>query len=415
MKKIMFVIYFIIFNISSFCQVNPLDIYSPITTNKQREEFKQNQINFINQTFSNLSDSVDYQKLTSAFWAMELINYKNSEIENKLKGLLLKYNSYPLEFKRSLLQVIYSSFKNSFKAELEQIMLNENNDKLFAMCANYLINLGYDKSKIVKVMNKNFSNSENSPILFMLKYYLTNAKDNKPNIKDLVKHNIIKNYPIIFSFQRKNRDYQGIAVIRQIDGKLLKDNTGRIFYIKQLARAVTNLPGYITNGNTPQGIFTFINFGEATNKFIGPTPTVQLALPYEVSPSEYFKDSTLINKQWDLELYKNMLPVSWQNYTPIYEAYYAGKAGRNEIIAHGTTVDPEYYKGAPFYPNTPTYGCLCAYEVWNPNTGGLIQSDQVDFVNAIIEYGFSKAFLIVVELDDQQNDVTIEEVLKLFE
>ncbi len=415
MKRLFVFIYFMISISQSFSQVNPLNIYSPLTTKKAREEFKQNQINFINETFSNLTDTLNFEKLKSAFWAIELINYKNIEIENQLKTLLLKYNTYPLDFKRSLLQVIYSSFPKNFRDEIEQIMHSEKNDKLFAMCANYLINLGYNKSKIISIMNNNFANSENSPILFMLKYNLETNKDNKPNIKDLVKHNIIKNYPIIFSFQRKNRDYQGIAVIRRIDGKLLKDNIGRTFYIKQLACAVTNLPGYITNGNTPQGIFTFLGFGEATNKFIGPTPTVQLALPYEVSPAEFFKDSTLINKEWDLDLYKSMLPKSWQNYTPIYEAFFAGKAGRNEIIAHGTTVDPEYYKDAPFFPNTPTYGCLCAYEIWNPNTGGLIQSDQVDFVNAIIEYGFSKAFLIVVELDDQQKDVTIEEVEKLFD
>jgi hypothetical protein len=110
-----------------------------------------------------------------------------------------------------------------------------------------------------------------------------------------------------------------------------------------------------------------------------------------------------------------MLPKSWQNYTPIYEAYYAGKAGRNEIISHGTTVDPTYYKDSPFFPNTPTYGCLCAAEVWNPITGQLIQSDQVELVNAFINYGFNKGFLVVIDLDDQQKDVTLEEVVKLFE
>jgi hypothetical protein len=408
-------IIFLLLNVNIFAQLNPLDIYSKITTNESRKEFTEKQINFIESTFSNTTDSLDYEKLSSAFWAMELLNYKNENIKNKLNNILTNYSNYPIEFKRSLLQIIYSMYPKEFTLQINEIMARETNDKLFAMCANYLIMNNYGKADLQKILSINFPNYKESPILFMLSYNLEEKQNDRPPIKDLIKHNIKKNYPIIYSFQRKNRDYQGIAVIKMINNRLLIKSNNVPFYIKQLARAVTNLPGYITNGNTPQGIFSFQKFGESTNKFIGPTPTVELALPYEVSPVQFFKDSTFANTEWTYEMYKNMLPESWQNYTPIYEAYYAGKAGRNEIISHGTTVDPMYYKDAPFFPNTPTYGCLCAAEVWKPVTGQLIQSDQLDFDNAIINYGFDKGFLIVVELDDQEKDVTIEEVVKLFE
>lgn len=413
MKKVLILLF--LFNAVLFAQLNPLDIYSKITTKEARKEFTENQIKLIENTFNSIPDSIDYEKFSSAFWAMELINYKTDNIKEKLDKVLENYSNYPISFKRSLLQIIYSMYPLQYFKPLSNILFTETNDKLFAMCANYLIRMGYDKIELKKIMVNNFPKYNESPILFMLSYNLEEPALVKPSIKDLIKHNIKTNYPIIYSFQRKNRDYQGIAVIKMVNGKLLKKSNNVPFYIKQLARAVTNLPGYITNGNTPQGIFSIQKFGNSTNKFIGPTPTIELVLPYEVSPILYFNDSLLTNNEWTYDMYKNMLPVSWQNYTPIFEAYYAGKAGRNEIISHGTTVDPTYYKNAPFFPNTPTYGCLCASEVWNPTTGQLIQSDQLELDNAIINYGFPKGFLIVVELDDQEKDVTLEEVVKLFE
>ena len=414
MKKLLLFL-FVVFNFNLFAQLNTSDISSKITTKEARKEFTENQVRLIEDTFAGLSDSINYDKLSDAFWGMELINYKTDKIKNDIDKILFNYSSYPLNFKRWLLQVIYSMYPTQFLKPIANIMASETNDKLFAMCANYLIRNGYDKAEITKNMTKKFPEYKESPILYMLAANLDENTPQRPNVKDLISHNIKNGYPIVFSFQRKNRDYQGITVIRKIDGKLFTNNNGTPFYIKQLARAVTNMPGYLTNGNTPQGIFSIQKFGLSTNKFIGPTTTIELTLPYEVSPAAYFHDSSLSKSDWNIEMYKNMLPKSWQNYTPIYEAYYAGKAGRNEIISHGTTVDPTYYKDSPFFPNTPTYGCLCAAEVWNPITGQLIQSDQVELVNAFINYGFNKGFLVVIDLDDQQKDVTLEEVVKLFE
>ena len=413
MKKMLFLFVIVSFNL--FAQLNTSDISSKITTKEARKELTDNQVKLIEETFAGLSDSINYDKLSDAFWGMELINYKTDKIKNDIDKILFNYSSYPLNFKRWLLQVIYSMYPTQFLKPIANIMPSETNDKLFAMCANYLMRNGYDKVEINKIMINNFPAYKESPILYMLAANLDENTPQRPNVKDLISHNIKNGYPIVFSFQRKNRDYQGITVIRKIDGKLFTNNNGTPFYIKQLARAVTNMPGYLTNGNTPQGIFSIQKFGLSTNKFIGPTTTIELTLPYEVSPAAYFHDSSLSKSDWNIEMYKNMLPKSWQNYTPIYEAYYAGKAGRNEIISHGTTVDPTYYKDSPFFPNTPTYGCLCAAEVWNPITGQLIQSDQVELVNAFINYGFNKGFLVVIDLDDQQKDVTLEEVVKLFE
>jgi hypothetical protein len=66
--------------------------------------------------------------------------------------------------------------------------------------------------------------------------------------------------------------------------------------------------------------------------------------------------------------YTKLFPENWQTYSPMLEAFIAGKAGRTEIIAHGTTIDPAYFIDQPYFPISPTLGCLCAGNV-NPLTG----------------------------------------------
>jgi hypothetical protein len=104
---------------------------------------------------------------------------------------------------------------------------------------------------------------------------------------------------------------------------------------EQLARSGSSLPYFLTNGNTPQGIYRINGTAVARNNYIGPTPNIQLFMPYEDSLEKFFQ------YKWDssiapLAAYKNLLPTSWQNYQPMTEAFYAGKIGRTEIIAHGT-------------------------------------------------------------------------------
>jgi hypothetical protein len=105
------------------------------------------------------------------------------------------------------------------------------------------------------------------------------------------------------------------------------------------------------------------------------------------------------------------------------EAWSAGHIGRTAIIAHGTTIDPEYYRGRPFYPLTPTMGCLCAKELWNVTSGHLLVSEQNNLVNAFLstpEIGRTPksggrrrsdgGFLVVVDVDDRREAVSRAEV-----
>lgn len=192
-------------------------------------------------------------------------------------------------------------------------------------------------------------------------------------------------------------------------GKFLRAERGSIFNVSQLARAISNLPGYLINGNTPQGIFSIQGIDTSKNVLIGGTPNIQLVLPFEADAKQFFHSSE--NLIWDKALYKKLLPESWQEYPPIYEAFYAGEAGRNEIIAHGTTIDLDFYVGQPYYPHTPTLGCLCTVEVWSGDDGKRIYSDQSALIDALKNLLAFKGHLIVVEIDDKKSPVTLKDIL----
>ncbi len=347
----------------------------------------------------------------AAFWASEVLQFKDEFLQAKLKDAFVYFDEASSGFQRALIENVFTLFPNKFNSEVEAVLNKTENSKIFAMCAKYLESVLSGEDLLSKMKSK-FPNWEEDPILFMLNDDLTNLEFSNPPIVELITNIYGKNNFVIFSFQRKNRDYKGITIVRNPDSKkFVREKDGSLFAIPQFARAVTNLPPYITNGNTPQGIFSFQGFAVSKNAFIGPTTNIQIVMPFEADPKKYFKDENLGN-DWSKDLYKNLLPESWKNYFPIYEAFYAGKAGRTEIIAHGTTINPDYYKDQIYFPYTPSLGCLTANEIWSEETGELLESDQLRLVNKLKEFNAEKGFFILVEIDDQLKDVTIADLLK---
>ena len=108
-----------------------------------------------------------------------------------------------------------------------------------------------------------------------------------------------------------------------------------------------------------------------------------------------------------------MLPENWQDYVPIYEAFFAGAAGRCEILAHGTTINPDYYLNQPYFPNTPSLGCLTALELWSPLDGKCLYSAQIALIKAFQSVNCDDSYFVVIEIDDKHQPVAIEELLLL--
>ncbi len=351
-----------------------------------------------------------------AFSSIELIHYNADWIRNRIVYAFDSVKHRTNDFQRALLELIYTEYPKLFVKNARELLLQTSDSKIFAMCSEYLLqNINDEKTRafIKKLIIKKIKEAPDDAILKSLSFRLEN-KIAQPAYKILpiiFSNNFLSGNVIMYSIQRKDRNFPGIVLIRNKEGKFIRDSSGNIFNIPQLARSITDLPGYLTNGNTPQGIFRMYGFGVSSSSFIGPTTNIQLTMPAETSLQFFMKDSTITDTAWTEEWYKKFLPASLKNYYALYGSYYAGKAGRTEIISHGTTVDPDYYKGKTYYPLTPTQGCLCTKEIWSRSSGSRVYSDQQKLVNAIQQAGGADGYCVVIELDDKKQPVNINEVL----
>jgi len=362
-----------------------------------------------------LADSTEGE-WNEAFWAMELLVYKNDFSNQKLTEAWQQANNLSEYFQKNLIEVSYALYPVEFKKYASSLLSVTGSASVFVRCAEYLLRADPGSSASIQNLIQTKYKDSDYPGLSILQNRLAsiNKVNSLPPLKDIFSKNFLKNQTIIYSLQRKNRDYAGLVIIRQPNGKFVRNNDGSIFHVSQLARAVTNYPFYITNGNTPQGIFRWSGFEISKLSFIGPTPNLQLTLPIEAKPSVFFGDSSLVNEGWQKNMYASMLPSSWKNYEGIYESFFAGIMGRNEIIMHGTTVDPAYYKGQLYYPQTPSLGCLCSYEEWN-NKGELVKSNQQQIVDALDEIDSSNGYVVVIELNNEKKAVNIADVQKFLQ
>jgi hypothetical protein len=218
--------------------------------------------------------------------------------------------------------------------------------------------------------------------------------------------------PLVVSFQRHNRNYPGLVMVLDTGKNWMREVDGRYFAVPQFARSVTNMPGIFTNGNTPQGLYRMKGFGVSASNFIGPTPNLQLTMPGETSPAK-FTQKPITDTTWKLAYYVDLLPNEWKQVPGMQTSYWAGMLGRTEIIAHGTTLDPTWYKQEPYYPLTPTQGCLCCTELWSSVDGKRMFSDQRQLAQMVARAGGPDGYLLVIEIDDQPKAVTVAEVLSL--
>jgi len=370
-----------------------------------------------------LTDSTE-QDWEEAFYGMELINYKQPWINEKIKMAFADIDKRSTGFQRALMELLYTNYKIEFKNDIKQLFLKSSNAKVFAMCAEYLLRADRSRNNVDSIgeiiwkrTEKYFQEDMSSALIsYELLWPIMQAAE-KENYKvklrpaALLNKDFLKGNTVVYSIQRKNRNYTGIVLVRDSSGNFIKDDSGNIFTVPQLARSITNMPSYLTNGNTPQGIFRMNGFAISKSPALGPTENIQLMMPCETSIKYFLKDSSITDTAWSPELYERLLPIELKKYHPLFQSYYASAIGRTEVISHGTTVDPEYYKGQTYYPYTPTQGCLCTKEIWSAIDGKRVISDQQKLVDAVKKAGGADGYLIVIEIDDQQKPVGLNEVL----
>jgi hypothetical protein len=395
-------------------------VYFKFASQAGRKQFTQNVMNnnILKYLRLPLTDSTE-EDWQGTFWAMELMQYKQPWVKEKITSAFTGIEKRSIGFQRALLEFCYTNYAKEFSTPIQALKKATVDPKIFAMCCEYLFQSGSANPRsgqplavvLKNEINAKFPGQQEHPILKML--LANRAADNYAAVKKILpllfSNQFLPGKRVVYSLQRKNRNYPGIVLVRDSSGNFVRDDKGGIFYVQQLARSITNLPTYLTNGNTPQGIFRMQGFAVSASNFIGPTPNIQLAMPYEIRVNIFMADNSITDTAWTADLYRKLLPAACRNYFPLMGSYYASQAGRTETIAHGTTIDPAYYKGSSYWPHTPTLGCLCTKEIWDA-AGKRTESNQQLLVNALTKAGGADGYLVVLELDNQQLPMNIKEI-----
>jgi hypothetical protein len=418
MKHPILVAALLFFSCSLFAQQTVHDsVYSKVTTAAAKEAYYKYLVDTTIKLYLQdpLTDTTEGE-WNEAFWSMELLQYKDDFTKQKLAVAWKQAAQLSDEFQKNLLEVTYSLYKKEFKPQVLQLMQQTKSAGIFIRCAEYVLRADSVNGKLIvtALINRKFPNNNYVGLRILKSRIATKKHQPLPPLKDIFDSSFLPGQTVIYSLQRSNRNYAGLVIIRKPDGTFLKDSAGNYFHTSQLARAITNYPFYITNGNTPQGILRFSGFDVSRLLYIGPTQNLQLQLPYEDSPDIFFADSSFIDTTWSSALYATLLPPAWKNYAGIYESFYAGEMGRTAIIMHGTTIDPEFYKSQTYYPQTPSLGCLCSYEEWD-TSGYRISSNQQQIVDALNSVGAADGYAVVIDIDNKKDNVSIDEVKPLLD
>jgi hypothetical protein len=411
-------IVFLVFSTLSFSQLAVSDsVFSKVATKQAKEQrYKYLVDTTIKQYLEEPLNDDNEGLWNDALWSLEVLQYKDEYTKQKIAVAWSKAAQLSEYFQKNLLETTYSLYKKEFKPQVSQLMQKTKSVRVFIRCAEYILRADpvNGKTQISSLMRSKFPRDSSVGLRILQSRIAAKKPQPVPPLKDIFSNNFLKGQTVIYSLQRSNRGYAGLVVIRKPDGKFVTDLAGNYFHTAQLARAITAYPFYITNGNTPQGILRFSGFEVSRLLYIGPTPNLQLQLPYEATPDAFFADSGLADIPWSKEMYASLLPASWKNYDGIYESFQAGAMGRTAIIMHGTTIDPAFYKAETYYPQTPSLGCLCSYEEWD-DSGYRISSNQQQIKDALDQIGSSNGYVVVVDIDNKKKNVGIDEIQGLLD
>lgn len=360
------------------------------------------------------SDEEKAYPLEVGLWGIAQFRVSTPQSDSGIARLMRNYDLLNESTRRALLEATYALYPDQFADEMKSIAGRAVHPRNFAMSALHFYRARPTNETRQWIENAAKRIKANEKQQVMLRCLLQHISDKKsaplPDLDSLFTHQQVHGFKMVYSFQRANRDFPGLAVVQFQDGSFARDSLGQLKMFVQLARSGSNLPYFLTNGSTPQGLFTITGIGISRNVFIGPTPNLQSAMMHEVNPPVFTHYMPLVLNAPPERIYRSYFPENWQQWNGLMEAYDAGRIGRGEIIAHGSTIDPEWFAGETYYPLSPTLGCLSGLELWNKKTGKIDRSDQLDLVNTFLETPDKKGYLLVIDLDDKKAPVTREEI-----
>lgn len=419
LNRIFLIVAFSVGHIASKAQlIYPRDkIYSPYTIEndeavKRRADVLQKANNL--NTLPIGKDDESSFNLEVGLWGISQFRVSTPQSDSGIERLVKNYDGLKESTQRALLEAVYALYPQKFANEMKAIAARSSHPRNFAMAALHLYRAQPNEATrawIRQAIRGVPANEKQQIMLQCLGKYISGASPQPlPPADSLFARQLVHGFKTIYSFQRANRNYPGLAIVQEPGGNFARDSMGQLKVFVQLARSGSNLPYFLTNGSTPQGLFSITGTAISKNVFIGPTPNLQSAMMYEITPAVFAHYYPIVYNAPPEKIYRSYFPENWQTWPGLMEAYDAGRIGRGEIIAHGSTIDPEWFAGETYYPLTPSLGCLSGLELWNKKTGRIDRSDQLDLVNTFLETKGTQGFLMVINLDDKKAPVTRQEI-----
>ena len=246
-----------------------------------------------------------------------------------------------------------------------------------------------------------------------------------PNLRDLLKWQIAPNQPHMYVFCRPNRDVLCTTVLKDGNGKFVKNAAKQLWSAPLLLQSLHNLDWNFTNGRTPQGLYRMEGISRQPDDEVfhayGQFSLVNLFLPFEDGVNS-FLPSQKGKFTGSLKDYQMLLPPSWRSYAPLQQAYWAGNMGRSLFRIHGSGAAIDFFGSKPAVVNpqnfdwNPTLGCLSAIELYDQR-GSLLKADMPKILDALNTVGRGKieGYLIVVDIPDpsaQDRAIALTEIAK---
>lgn len=405
-----------------FLQLSAQDrdsVYCSAATGAAQQKLYQNISRNIIQ--KKLKDSLSHsssEAWADAFEAILLINQKSAWIDQKIGEAVSKSDQMPIPFQKKLLELLQGQRRYGYRDAMERKWGSMTDSSLVAMTAWYLYCSDSSRqSFITSAFRQHPLYDGSKPVMKIVDEHMHAEKDIaklQPIITAIVSPGYLRGQTLLFCLLPQNRDQPGLLFIRDSSGAWLTDEGRQFSHIKVLARSLSNMPGIFRLGNTPQGLYRMDGYGKSLSNMIGPSDNVQLTMPYEYQAGHFYMDNTLANNDWGMERYKNLLPAPANGYGPLYESFYAGQDGRTEIIIHGHTTDPLWYRDAEYWPMIPSNGCLTTQESWNAANGRRLHSSQQALINLINRAGGPKGYLIVMEIPFKGKALQLTDIMEYF-
>ena len=286
-----------------------------------------------------------------------------------------------VEVQRLAMETAHGLFPVELEEEMRRIFLTDYDAKRVAMAGAWLRRKDGSpgqRESLAAALRGRFSAWQAEPRFLALVTELEAPRQQfiaqRPPLADLLKAPF-DGRPVVFSFQRVDRSWLGRAVVRHGSGRFVVEPDGSRFSVTQFALSASGLPGTLTNGNTPCGIFEITKVSTTRNtRHRSHGDTRSLACLWSMTPSGPRRVTAVV-------------AACLEKWWPIREAWWAGQAGRNEILAHGTAIDPAPWMDTVFAGQTPSHGCLTCDESWDPATGQRISSEQCRLIERLAPGG----------------------------